>query len=109
MNDVVRIAEKEIHVVSVGAQGPRGADGYVGADGAPGAPGADGVGVDLNFTHNQGTPSATWVVLHNLGKYPSVVVIDSGNTEVVGTYVYDSINQVTLTFNGSFSGTAHLN
>ena len=66
------------------------------------------------YTHNQNSVSDTWVIVHNLGKFPSVTVVDSGGTVVTGNVVYDSNNQITLTFfaNGNlvaFSGKAYLN
>ena len=53
---------------------------------------------DATYTHNQSSISDTWTINHNLGRYPSVTVIDSGNTVVQGTIVYNSANQLTVTF-----------
>ena len=64
---------------------------------------------DKNFVYTQGAPSSTWVVTHNLDKYPSVTVVDSANSIVVGSVEYDSVNQVTLTFSSDFSGKAFFN
>lgn len=69
---------------------------------------------DITFTHNQTSTSNTWVVTHNLHRFPSVTVVDSGGTIVVGTIVYNSNKQLTITFfsNGSalaFQGKAYLN
>ena len=61
------------------------------------------------FVFSQNTPSNTWVIVHGLGKFPSVTVVDSGNTVVVGNVSYDSPNQVTITFEATFSGKAYLN
>ena len=61
------------------------------------------------YIHEQNVASNTWVIVHGLGKYPSVTVVDSGNTVVVGHVAYDSPNQITLTFEASFSGKAYLN
>lgn len=74
--------------------------------GVPGAPGRDG---DLSYVHVQSIPSATWVVVHDLNKFPSVSVIDSGGATVLGDVRYDSANQCTLTFAGGFSGRAFFN
>lgn len=68
----------------------------------------DGIG-DKHFAHTQSVASATWVVTHNLGKYPSVSVVDSAGELVVGQVDYNSINQTTLTFVGAFSGKAYFN
>ncbi len=64
---------------------------------------------DKNFYFVQTTATNTWVIVHNLGKYPSVTVIDSAGTEVVGDINYDSLNQITITFSGAFKGSATLN
>jgi hypothetical protein len=69
---------------------------------------------NITYTHTQSSVSDTWVVTHNLGRFPSVTVVDSGDTVVFGTVVYNSSNQLTVTFfvGGSpsaFSGKAYLN
>ena len=69
---------------------------------------------DSTFTHNQTSTSATWTITHNLNKYPSVMVIDSADTVVQGTIVYNSSNQLTITFFEesdalAFQGKAYLN
>lgn len=64
---------------------------------------------DKNYHHNQTTASDTWVIIHNLNKYPSVNVINSAGDEVVGDIIYNDINQVTIKFKGSFKGSATLN
>jgi len=64
---------------------------------------------DLNYVHNQTEASDEWVIVHNLNKYPAVSIIDSAGDEVEGNVHYDSLNQITITFVGSFKGTATLN
>ena len=69
---------------------------------------------DITFTHNQNTTSNTWTITHNLNRFPSVTVVDSGNTVVEGTVVYNSNKQLTITFFSAgsplaFSGKAYLN
>jgi len=64
---------------------------------------------DANFVHDQGVAAAIWTVQHNLNKKCSVTVVDSANQIVVGEIVYNSDNQVTITFSGSFSGKAYFN
>lgn len=64
---------------------------------------------DLNYVHNQTEASDEWVIVHNLNKYPAVSIIDSAGDEVEGNVHYDTLNQVTITFIGSFKGTAILN
>ncbi len=69
---------------------------------------------DITYTHNQNSTSDTWVITHNLHRFPSVTVVDSAGTIVQGTVVYNSNKQLTITFfqAGSalaFQGKAYLN
>ena len=68
-----------------------------------------GVSLDANYVYVQTSPSATWVITHNLNKYCSVTVVDSADNIVFGDVLYNSLNQVTLTFAGAFSGKAFFN
>jgi hypothetical protein len=56
----------------------------------------------------QASPSTEWVVVHNLGGKPSVTVVDSADTVVLGEVKYDSSTQVTISFTAAFSGYAYL-
>ena len=66
-------------------------------------------GNDANYEHSQVLAATTWVIVHNLGKRPSVSVMDTSGDEVHGDVSYDTVNQVTLSFSAPFSGTAILN
>ena len=85
-----------------GATGPTGPQGPAGPQGPPGDPGA-GAG-DKTFSQAF-TNLDTVIVVHNLGKYPSVTVFDSTGDEVDGNITYNSNNQLTATFSSSFTGT----
>ena len=61
------------------------------------------------FIFNQAVAATTWNVNHNLGKFPSITVIDTANTVVTGEYTYTDNNNVTLTFSAGFAGKAYLN
>ena len=61
------------------------------------------------YIHNQYVSSSLWVIQHNLHKYPSVYVVDSGGSAVVGSIEYISADMIHLQFSASFSGTAYLN
>jgi hypothetical protein len=65
--------------------------------------------LDKNYIHTQSSASNTWTITHNLKKYPSVTIVDSGNNSVVGEIEYTSLDVVTLRFNASFSGKAYFN
>jgi hypothetical protein len=66
-------------------------------------------GSDKSYVFVQGVPATTWTIQHNLQKFPSITVIDSGNTVVIGQYTYINNNNVTLTFSAAFAGKAYLN
>lgn len=53
---------------------------------------------DKNFVHNQIGLSATWTVTHNLNKYPSVTIVDTGGTVITGEITYTSLNEATISF-----------
>ena len=61
------------------------------------------------YDFHQVTPATTWVITHNLGKFPSITVIDSGDTIVNGECTYNSNNKVTIIFSAAFAGKAYLN
>ena len=61
------------------------------------------------FVFTQGVAATTWNIQHNLGKFPSITVIDTGDTVVTGEYNYTSNTNVILTFSAAFAGKAYLN
>lgn len=61
------------------------------------------------YTHTQASASATWTITHNLNCFPSVTVVDSAGSVVVGDIVYISANVVSITFVAAFGGKAYLN
>ena len=82
----------------------------LGEKGDKGDTGAAGVDGDKFYRFDQSSPSSTWVVVHNLNKFPSVTVVDSAGSPALGTVTYDSMNQLTIDFDGAaFSGRAYLN
>lgn len=60
------------------------------------------------FVFNQPTASATWNITHALGGRPSVTIVDSAGTAVVGEVVYNSDTSITVLFSAPFSGQAYL-
>ncbi len=66
-------------------------------------------GSDKTYLYEQNTPSDTWEINHNLGKHVSVGIIDSSGQLVEGEVTYNSLNKVTIMFNGSFTGVATCN
>ena len=65
--------------------------------------------VEDYYEFTQVTPTASWVVTHNLNKRPSITVVDTGGTVVIGDYTYNSDNQTTLNFTYAFAGKAYFN
>ena len=65
--------------------------------------------LDKHHLHKQQSASDTWLITHNLDKYPSVTIVDSGFTVVYGEIEYLSKNQLEITFTNPFSGEAYLN
>jgi hypothetical protein len=61
------------------------------------------------FIFDQLTPSDTWVITHDLNKYPSVTIVDSAGTVVDPDIQYNSPTQVTVLFGSPTSGKAYLN
>lgn len=64
---------------------------------------------DKTYVHYQRMQSNTWEIQHDLDKYPSVSVVDSANTTVVGDIHYIDTNKVIVTFSAPFSGKAFCN
>jgi hypothetical protein len=64
---------------------------------------------DKNYVHIQDTPSSSWNINHNLGKFPNIQVISSSNDIVEGDINHIDNNNATINFVGSFSGKAFLN
>jgi hypothetical protein len=96
---VTPISPGVIRVDGAGGVGPAGPSGPTGPPGAAGT----------LYTHVQSGLSSSWLVVHNLGSFPSVTVVDTGGTEVIPNLHYDNSNQITLTFAAPTSGTAYLN
>jgi hypothetical protein len=65
-------------------------------------------GAASRHVHIQGSPSASWLITHGLGGKPSVTVVDSAETVVIGEVTYISSTQVRIDFSSPFSGSAYL-
>ena len=68
-----------------------------------------GTSGDKTYNHVQSVAASIWTINHNLGKFPSVTVVDSGGTQIEGDVVYDDPDNVTVSFSSPFGGKAHLN
>ena len=60
---------------------------------------------DATYIHTQGAAASSWVVNHNLNKYPNVTVLDETGASIEGYgLVYNSVNKLTLSFTSAGSG-----
>lgn len=101
IDDEVERLEDEIHDATLDIQG------------------SDLIGVSQNeqtvtitsktFVFEQGIASDTWVIHHNLNKKPSVVLVDSTDTEFIAQVEYNDNNTLTVYLNGATKGKAYLN
>ena len=64
---------------------------------------------DKYYEHRQNAVSKIWKINHNLNKKPSVTVVDSAGSEVIGEVIYIDDNNLELHFSAQFSGIAYLN
>ena len=70
---------------------------------------------DKTFIYDQVTPATIWgppatgMVYHGLNKFPSITVVDSAKSVVVGDYTYVDNNNVILEFSAAFAGKAYFN
>mgnify|MGYP000123463244 CR=1 FL=1 len=64
---------------------------------------------DKTFVYDQAVPATTWTVQHGLNKFPSITVVDSAKTVVIGDYIYVDNNNVILEFSAPFAGKAYFN
>ncbi len=64
---------------------------------------------DKTFVYQQTIPAKTWEVQHGLNKFPSITVVDTAKSVVVGDYTYVDNNNVILNFSAAFAGKAYFN
>lgn len=68
-----------------------------------------GGGSDKNYIYEQTEPKSIWIITHNLGKYPSIDIIDDNNIIIMGEIEYISENKIIARFNKEYTGKAILN
>ena len=61
------------------------------------------------FVFDQAAPATVWNIQHNLGKFPSVSVVNNNDIVINGEVTYIDNNNVQLNFSAGFSGKAYLN
>lgn len=92
-----------------GQRGLTGLQGTAGTNGINGLAGINGIDGDKTYVHTQAIPDLVWTITHNLNKFPSVTIVDSASTTVVGDITQLSLTSLRLNFNSAFSGKAFLN
>ncbi len=60
------------------------------------------------YTHVQTEASSIWIICHNLGKFPSITIIDSDGDQVEGDVSRVNMDVIKLTFSIPIIGTAYL-
>lgn len=67
---------------------------------------------DARYTHTQATASTTWPsagrIVHNFGKYPNVMIVNSDGEEIEGNVGHHDTNELVITFDEAVSGYASL-
>lgn len=104
-------ADGRFPVRQIEATGTRNEVTYLRGDGTWATPaGGGGPGSD-HYEHTQVGAAAEWTIVHNLGRYPSVVLIlDSDPGEAVYTDTFhDDLNTTRIVLPSPESGEAHLN
>lgn len=102
-HDVLLVSDQQIVVVDDGRQSvireevPVTEVLAVAMQGPPGPPGPPGGGAGATYTHVQTLPSSVWTVAHNLGRYPSITVVDNLGGELFADvrYIDSAIAQIT--------------
>lgn len=61
------------------------------------------------FIHDQIVSAEEWIIEHNLGKFPTITIVDTADSVVVGNVEYKSENVLRVRFTSEFSGKAYLN
>ena len=63
-----------------------------------------------NFTIGLAGNSLTYLITHNMNKYPAVSVFEAGTSnQVYGNVTYNNLNQCTISFSSLVTGTATFN
>jgi len=65
-------------------------------------------GTGLSYVHHQTLLTTVWTIVHNLGWFPNVMVIDSAGANVEGDVTQVDNTTMTIRFSASFTGIAYL-
>lgn len=59
---------------------------------------------DKTYTHTQILPDISWVVIHDLNKYPNVTILDSNNKKIDAEVKYIDLNNLMINFEEALTG-----
>lgn len=79
-----------------------------GPAGPAGPPGSGSGGSDQSLTFTQSSASATWNIVHNFGRYPAVMVVDSAGDLILADVSFPSANNIIIRFSAATTGSAYL-
>lgn len=61
------------------------------------------------YVHNQISAATVWTINHNMGKRPSITILDAAGDLSFARPAYSDLNNLTLTFSEATTGVAYLN
>lgn len=64
---------------------------------------------DKHHTYEWSTPQTALTIAHNLGKHPSVTIVDTAGNEIVGDVTFVDANTITICFSAPIRGTVYFN
>ncbi|KFJ12800.1 hypothetical protein DR66_4223 [Delftia acidovorans] len=88
---------EEIEILALAEQGP------------PGPQGPPGGGAGATYTHLQGIAASVWTVAHNLGRYPSITVVDNLGGQLYPDVRYMDADIAQITHSVPLTGRAYCN
>jgi hypothetical protein len=101
----------DIVIESVGAHGSILQDKFYAIAVYPGFvnPDIDPIVGDKTFVYTQSVAAETWIIQHDLDKFPSVSVVNNNNVGMYGEVIYIDENNLQIEFSAGFSGKAYMN
>lgn len=65
--------------------------------------------ITARYTYTQPLAIKDWIITHNLGRFPSgIMVVDSAGSVIEGAVQYINNNSIKISFNYAFSGIAYI-
>lgn len=77
--------------------------------GIPGPPGPPGGSTGATYTHTQSSPATVWTIAHNLGRYPSLTVVDNLGGQLYPDVRYLDADIAQITHSVPLTGRAFCN